>query len=457
MPYTPQQWQNNISGTGDPGAVNAARLTHMEAGISAAHVTADAAASIAYNVLSYGAYGDGVHDDTAAIQAAIDAVPQADPDWGGTIYFPPGRYKCNSSLYIGGKAGIKFMGAWGLSSYEGSSFGDFGSYLITGTPGMTLFVAWGAYGFLGSPTGRLTANLWHYGQIFEGLTLQDAAGGSTLVDSVATNRNKFIRCSFRDATVGVNLLRNNLDSSWHRFDDCIFHDCDTGVYTDSYHTYFSGGEIFNCGVGIDILPAASNIHFSGTKADLGNPCFRVRGSYCSWTGVGWETTDSAGTYKGWDINGDASNANSGHGNKLIACHANGAGGGNNNSWSIGSLAYATEIDATYAFCTAPTNSGILTNYSGTGDGSLGAVTVRESSASYIQKWKIRAGSEFDEFEVNNGYLLVRGVCQIIAGNGSPAGAVSAPVGSLYMRADGGANTTLYVKESGTGTSGWVAK
>lgn len=44
-----------------------------------------------------------------------------------------------------------------------------------------------------------------------------------------------------------------------------------------------------------------------------------------------------------------------------------------------------------------------------------------------------------------------------SGPGSPLGVLSAPVGSLYTRTDGGASTTLYVKESGTGTAGWVAK
>ncbi|BEV02194.1 hypothetical protein [Novosphingobium olei] len=46
---------------------------------------------------------------------------------------------------------------------------------------------------------------------------------------------------------------------------------------------------------------------------------------------------------------------------------------------------------------------------------------------------------------------------VLTGTGSPAGVVSAPVGSLYTRSDGGAGSTLYVKESGTGSSGWVAK
>lgn len=44
-----------------------------------------------------------------------------------------------------------------------------------------------------------------------------------------------------------------------------------------------------------------------------------------------------------------------------------------------------------------------------------------------------------------------------SGTGSPEGAVTAPVGSLFTRTDGGASTTLYVKESGTGNTGWVAK
>lgn len=44
-----------------------------------------------------------------------------------------------------------------------------------------------------------------------------------------------------------------------------------------------------------------------------------------------------------------------------------------------------------------------------------------------------------------------------SGTGTPEGAVTAEVGSLFTRTDGGANTTLYVKESGSGNTGWVAK
>lgn len=43
------------------------------------------------SVKDFGAIGDGINDDTAAIQAALDI--------GGTIYFPTGTYKITTSLY----------------------------------------------------------------------------------------------------------------------------------------------------------------------------------------------------------------------------------------------------------------------------------------------------------------------------------------------------------------------
>jgi hypothetical protein len=43
------------------------------------------------------------------------------------------------------------------------------------------------------------------------------------------------------------------------------------------------------------------------------------------------------------------------------------------------------------------------------------------------------------------------------GTGDPEGVVTAPVGSVFLRTDGGAGTTFYVKESGTGNTGWAPK
>jgi parallel beta-helix repeat protein len=49
--------------------------------------------SATVNVKNKGARGNGTHDDTAAIQAAIDSLPNS----GGTIYVPAGRYMINAT------------------------------------------------------------------------------------------------------------------------------------------------------------------------------------------------------------------------------------------------------------------------------------------------------------------------------------------------------------------------
>jgi hypothetical protein len=46
---------------------------------------------------------------------------------------------------------------------------------------------------------------------------------------------------------------------------------------------------------------------------------------------------------------------------------------------------------------------------------------------------------------------------ISTGAGSPEGVVTSSVGGLFVRQDGGPGATLYVKEAGSGNTGWVAK
>lgn len=47
--------------------------------------------------------------------------------------------------------------------------------------------------------------------------------------------------------------------------------------------------------------------------------------------------------------------------------------------------------------------------------------------------------------------------RLTSGEGTPEGNVTGNVGDLYTRTDGGAGTVLYVKETGTGDTGWSAK
>lgn len=56
----------------------------------------------------------------------------------------------------------------------------------------------------------------------------------------------------------------------------------------------------------------------------------------------------------------------------------------------------------------------------------------------------------------SGYLEANGI-RFYTGSGTPESVVTAPIGSLYMNTAGGASTTLYIKTSGTGNTGWTAK
>lgn len=60
---------------------------------------------------------------------------------------------------------------------------------------------------------------------------------------------------------------------------------------------------------------------------------------------------------------------------------------------------------------------------------------------------------FNNFQIyNDGSVLNR----FYVGVGSPEGVVTAPPGSIYQNTSGGTGTTLYIKHSGTGNTGWFA-
>ncbi len=64
--------------------------------------------------------------------------------------------------------------------------------------------------------------------------------------------------------------------------------------------------------------------------------------------------------------------------------------------------------------------------------------------------------------VNKSYIdqpigIEKTEAKLYAGTGSPEGEIVAKTGSFYMRTDGGANTSIYIKESGVEKTGWVAK
>lgn len=84
----------------------------IQAGIGAVARTAQGKMRDFISVKDFGAVGDGSNDDTAEIQAAIDAAAAYGVGYtGATVYFPPGRYKISSSLTLPGSQFVSLLGS----------------------------------------------------------------------------------------------------------------------------------------------------------------------------------------------------------------------------------------------------------------------------------------------------------------------------------------------------------
>lgn len=101
-----------------------------------------------------------------------------------------------------------------------------------------------------------------------------------------------------------------------------------------------------------------------------------------------------------------------------------------------------ESFATEAWSASANGCNFVINVTANGNGSRQAALTLTSDQATVESGVIEMGASGPTWRT---------------GSGTPEGAVTAPVGSLFTRTDGGANTTLYVKESGAGNTGWVAK
>lgn len=87
MPYTPVGWQDGTGPHTYPG------LEQMDQGIYEAHQILDYQSASAINVKEHGALGNGVADDTSAINTAATVAASVP----APLFFPPGTYNYNGS------------------------------------------------------------------------------------------------------------------------------------------------------------------------------------------------------------------------------------------------------------------------------------------------------------------------------------------------------------------------
>lgn len=189
----------------------------------------------------YGAVGDGVADDTAALQQALNEV--ATPGHAAVLYFPTGTYRITQTLHFFGRRSASLVGEDPVTTiikWDGPVDGDlmFADGVVASRwtrltwdgSGKARFAV--HHGYTGG--WQVTANL-HTDEIFKdlagGLLVDPVNGG----DSHTIIRCHFLRCSAEGiATSSYNAI------DWHIWDS-VFEDCRYGLisYVGNFHVYRS--------------------------------------------------------------------------------------------------------------------------------------------------------------------------------------------------------------------------
>ena len=92
-----------------PGGVSSEDVPFLQAGTGAVTRTAQSKLRDVVSVKDFGAVGNGIADDTAAIQSAIDAVEAAG---GGEVRLPSGTYKITAPLTLAGQVNLVGDNLW---------------------------------------------------------------------------------------------------------------------------------------------------------------------------------------------------------------------------------------------------------------------------------------------------------------------------------------------------------
>jgi hypothetical protein len=512
---------------------------------------------IYFNVVDYGATGDGVTDDRAAIQLAIEDAEVI----GGTVYFPPGTYLVGKdganpySFLIDGVDNLRFLGTgWGGSVIKQSGSAGSGAWDIFRVQGTADTTEWEALTFdqsgLTSPgaglchaihltdcsiakvlTSRFTGSVSGAGSyIHTGGVTSKLARLIWIVD--CEMRNAYGPCVHFDSgteiawLVDSTLVNESTDDDTVLIDDSLDEDIEDiqikGCRIENNQKYgiraTSGATMQrvqmqgNLILGFVDCTELSRSQFQGNEVYLS--VATLTDPVCLFTDctdiqfqkniVGRASTCGVGLLAKWDTcvgvqqHGNtwiAEKAGSGLWHALdtkefqsqgnIADKVTDAGSSTVSACIVESDAVNIDnIQITHDLVIATTGTWLNTVLVKAGAGTIGAVLVAPSlyrdtatgvyfdedggGASQFTTFLMVAGGIIDATtaafacSTTGIYVRIAGNASTfgangIAGNGDPEGALTARVGSWFHRLDGGAATSFYVKETGTGNTGWAAK
>jgi hypothetical protein len=507
---------------------NADEITYTPAGTGAVSRTVQSKLRDVVSVKDFGAVGDGVADDTAAIQAAITYIASLS---GGIVSFPKGTYRITSILFVTG-VGVTLEGVGYGSvllvdhtadvvriSNQLTKIKMFEVQINTSVSrsGSAVFrvIAGGQTGVIEDirvngnavsvNNGMVFAEETHLaggwqlsriqvpGGIFWTSVVRLYANGdlgtcaSTFIDAVIGTHVKVITAffDFEGAidtvaitnsgadTVGGPLVwcRTSSPSERGAFPRWIHA---TNMYGESWATSsvqhsatigqpvlkiescldfrYVNGYLGSAQIGVELGPYAANftvsntqfINIGGSGVTIPNGATGTRVEDCDFNDVCVLTTNTynvveigAGTSDFKILNNRFSNTSANQPFSFINIQS----GASNIFDVVGNVARTTTSAAMFLNGATGSRWNAFANRS---------VLAGNDPGDVFNSNSITLNSFGKQININNTLLLV-------TGSGSPNSVVSAPPGSLYLNFAGGASTTLYVKESGAGNTGWVAK
>jgi hypothetical protein len=435
------------------------------------------------NVKRYGAVGDSSTNDTTAVQNAINSVGAS-----SEVYFPPGTYRVNNltSNYFG----QKLYGA-GYASLMKNANGP----IITISGNYNIIEGLRFYGDSAPPPTFTGHNLVIYGSnpriINCGSQWAHQSALRANNDGVFVENSSSIwqTANTNSDAYDIDIGQTGISTLYHQLNNIVtgqsiggirFTDCGSqvvkggifGKYTVANSYPFVSG--CNGGMLIGARVLANTIIGHSNAILIGNQFSTINVRFESWTAQCVLADNVYG-------NG-AIVTNSGNKGNFILRDV-GSGGdtigkirfGDDNSLAQINIDYgAGQFDFPYSslqmynnkslrfYNVGNTNYGTISMTSGnnftiTNSNPTGALQLCTSSSQLIQlvqggnvPWYLNSSGYFTGIPSTN----TSQSASIIACTGTPESAITATSGSLALRTDGAGGSTLYLKESGTGSTGW---
>lgn len=381
----------------------------------------------------------GTTDSATALQAAITAAGAGTPIEFGR----PGVIRCDTGITLSSfqqlDGGSTYLGAGGTAPGE-LRFTNIGS---TGV---------GVTGFAGG--NNVLRNLLIRGPM--------TGANSTVGFSSASGAPRFHAVGFYGWAVGASLTGAYYTKF---FDECEWSGNKTGLLTSGCFNMEHFGSRFNClyngtslGVGIDGAARGMTLHGGSIENHGAGGGVRVyAGQVLDMFGTYFESSSAASGAFGILAAGiDKATLN------LYGCtvyltetsrwlHATGSTNMVLNSWGNKFVCPNTSSSTPIAYNFASTDVANIKGIIGRDDWS----EMAKVGSSYTATAVANLG-QIPGLDIRHPSLSYIGA--IVTCTGSPNSQIIGSVGNICLRSDGGAATTLYVKESGAGTNtGWVAK